>query len=69
MNYPEQRNDAPPARIGPDEGEYWRRKGYELVMRYGTDIQKMEAQARLKEVLAIQRQTAKWMAEQHRKAA
>ena len=35
--------------------EYWRRKGYELVMRLGTDEQRMGAAMRLAEFKEIRR--------------
>ena len=64
MNYPEQRDDAPPPRVAATDGESFRRLGYELVMRHGTALEIAAARARLKEILAIQRQTAGWMREQ-----
>lgn len=61
MNYPEQRNDAPPPRAPASDGEHWRRAGYELVQRLGSPVERAEAKARLKEVLAIRAITEKWM--------
>ena len=69
MNYPEQRDDALPARTPASDGEKFRRLGYELVMKRGTPVERGEAQARLKELLAIRKQTELWMAQQHRQAA
>ena len=51
------------------DGEFWRRKGYELVMRLGTLQERMETQARLQEILGIRRQTEIWMAHRMRQAA
>ena len=48
--------------MSADTGEQWRQKGYELVMRLGTPVERLEAQSRLAEVRAIQVETAKWMA-------
>ena len=55
------------SRLG--DGEYWRQRGYALVMRLGTPVERMEAQSRLAEVREIQKITAQWMAAQLRKAA
>lgn len=55
MNYPEQKHDAPPAREPAATGEFWRRAGFELVMRCGTPKQIAGARARLQEVLAVRR--------------
>ena len=55
--------------MNEQNAEHWRRMGYELVMRRGSPQEVAEARARVAEVLAIQRQTAKWQAEQQRRAA
>ena len=47
------------------DGEHWRRMGYELVMRLGSPVERMEAKARLREVLAIQKRTAAWRVERN----
>lgn len=52
----------------PDlDGEYWRRKGYELVMRYGSVKEREQAKKRLDAVLRI-RKSVERMAEQRRAA-
>lgn len=55
MNYPEQKDGASPPRPATAYGEFWRRAGYELVMRCGTPKQIAGARARLQEVLAVRR--------------
>jgi hypothetical protein len=52
-----------------NDGEHWRRMGYELVMRLGSPVERAEAGARLAEVLAIRKQTERWLAAQQRMAA
>lgn len=52
-----------------DNAEFWRREGIALVMRRGSPQEVGEMRARLEEVLAIQRETAKWLAERQREAA
>ena len=47
-----------------DSGEQWRQRGYELVMRLGTPVERMEAQSRLAEVREIQKITAQWIKKQ-----
>ena len=51
------------------DGEHWRRMGVELVTRRGSPQEIAEMRARLAEVLAIHRQTDKWLAAQQREAA
>lgn len=45
------------ATMNEQSGEYWRRKGYELVMRYGSVRERMQAQSRLCELEKIWEQT------------
>lgn len=49
--------------------EHWRRAGIELVTRRGSPQEIAEMRARLAEVLAIQRETEKWLAQRQREAA
>lgn len=49
--------------------EFWQRKGYELVSRYGNFIERGEMAARQAEVRQINLQTQRWLAEQRRQAA
>jgi hypothetical protein len=49
-----------------DQGELWRRKGYELVMRYGNEREREAAKRRLATLVRIRNQTAVWMAERQR---
>lgn len=49
--------------------EFWRRRGYALVMLYGSPEERFDARCRAEELQQINRQTEKWMAEQRRLAA
>lgn len=55
--------------MNEQSAEFWRRAGFELVMRHGTPEERFDARSRLEYVLACQRQTEKWLAERQRAAA